>query len=113
MKFLNLLLVIFALGMFSSCGDDGDCIASDWIGTYDLDPSTEDCASPDLSISPTITITAGASANTVSFDGLEAEVSGCSISYADPIFGISGDAELDGDRITVSVLGCTGTFIRQ
>ncbi|NNE27874.1 MAG: hypothetical protein HKN09_13595 [Saprospiraceae bacterium] len=113
MKFLNLLLVVFLVGFITSCSSDGDCTASDWIGTYDLDPASEDCSDPNVSLSDFIVISAGATEGSIDFDGIEVEVNGCSLTYTDPFFGISGDADLDGDQITTSVLGCTGTFIRR
>lgn len=113
MKSFKTLLLLGSIFFFVSCGSDGDCTVEDWVGTYTLVPGTDDCSNPDLSLNPTVTISAGADANTINFDGIEAEIDGCSVEYTDTFFGISGSADLDGDDITVSVLGCTGTFTRQ
>lgn len=114
MKSLKALLLLGVLFSFASCGsDDGDCVAADWIGTYVLDADTQNCASEDVELSDTITITAGTDENSINFDGINAEVTGCNIEATDPFFGLTIEADLDGDEISVSGFGCTGTFIRQ
>ena len=113
MKFLNLLLVFFAIGMITSCGSDGDCTTSDWIGTYKLDVDSQDCSSENISLNDIVVIEAGTLTDEIDFDGIEVSVNGCSIEATDPFFGSTITAELDGNQITVSGLGCTGTYIRQ
>ena len=113
MKSFKTLLLLGGIFFFVSCGSDGDCTVEDWVGTYTLVPGTEDCPDENIELNSSITISAGSEANTINFDGIEAEISGCSLEYSEPFFGISGSADLDGDDITVSVLGCTGTFTRQ
>lgn len=113
MKQFRLLLIFCLFFTFLSCGSDDSCMTADWIGTYVLDTDTENCPGENVSLVETIEITEGTTANTVNFDGIEADVDGCSLSYTDPFFGLSGSADLDGDKISASAFGCSGTFIRQ
>lgn len=110
---LKFFLLLISVTVIMSCGSDDDCIVADWIGVYDLDPNSEDCSDPDLSLNSSITISTGTSTNTIDFDGVEVEVNGCNLTFTDPFFGISGEAQLEGNEITTSVLGCSGKFIRR
>ena len=109
-------IILFALGLFiclTSCSSDDECTAENWIGTYILDPGSEDCSSESVSLNEQIVITAGSDNNTVVFEGISADANTCNIEATDPFFGLTITAELDGDQITVSGFGCTGTYTRQ
>lgn len=112
MKLLNILLFVCVAGMMS-CGSDDDCVANDWVGTYTLDETTASCSGTGTELSETVTITLGTQANSLDFDGIEVEVTGCSIEIVEPYFGFTIDAELDGDEISVEGLGCTGVYVRD
>jgi hypothetical protein len=113
MKLFNLLLLVFGMAIITSCSSDDDCIAADWVGTYVLDASTEDCSSESISLSTEVVITAGFESNSINFDGIEAQVNGCNLTVTEPYFGLTANAKLDGDKIKVDGFGCTGTYIRQ
>lgn len=113
MKLFNLLLVVLGMAIITSCGSDDDCVAADWYGTYILDASSEDCISEGVTLTTEVVIVAGAESNSIDFDGIEVEVTGCDIEVQDPFFGLTLNAELDGAQLKVDGLGCKGTYNRQ
>ncbi len=113
MKVFKALLLVVLTSAFFSCGSDDDCAPIDWVGTYDLDESSASCIDENVEIAEQFVVTLGSTINTVVLDGTEVEVDGCSFNYTDPFFGLSLSGELDGDELSFSGLGCSGTYIRQ
>jgi len=111
MKRFNLFLLIFCISLAVGCSSDGDfgCTTDDWIGNYTLDSTTLSCIEPDLGLSNIIVITNGNSNGTINFDGIEADLDGCTI--AEQTFQLSGT--LDGIELRFSGFGCTGTYIKN
>ena len=109
-------IILFLLGLFicvTSCSSDDECTAEDWIGTYSLDAGSEDCPDENVSLSEQIVITAGSDNSTVVFEGITVDATSCDVEATDPFFGLTVTASLDGDKLTVSGFGCTGTYTRQ
>jgi hypothetical protein len=104
-----LVLFLFTAFLLTSCETDenGNCTTSDWIGTYTLDASTENCPdSGTISLSEIIVVSEGSSSGTLNFEGLEAEIDGCSVNESTFIF----SATLNGNSMSLTGFGCSGTY---
>lgn len=110
MKYLHLfrtkviLLSVLFLGIVSC--SDSECNAVNWIGTYTFVEGG--CADSTIFHNLQQTITAGSEDNTILWDGIEAEITGCELDFTSNV-----DAELDGDILIVTGLGCDLTYMRQ
>ncbi len=104
-----IVLFLFTGLLFASCETDevSNCTSADWIGTYTLDASTENCPdSGTVSLVETMVVTQGSSSGSLSFGGLEAEIDGCSVKESSLIF----SATLNGDSMDLTAFGCSGTY---
>ncbi|MDA7501916.1 hypothetical protein N8482_01445 [Chitinophagales bacterium] len=108
MKLLKLSFLFAIAIAFTSCGDDaGDCVAADWVGTYN---GTYECDDATEAEDVVVTITAsGTDAILVTYetDTVVAEweaitPDGCAIDESDSQNGITLtiDASLDGDNLS-------------
>ena len=123
------LLLLLSFGLFvTSCGDDdsGDCVVSDWVGTY---TGTQVCNGASLPV--TVTITASGTEQIVVMyetDGLETEFdpltpTNCDldVSESQGSLSLTVDANLDGDQLSfqdvlsdgTNNVDCTITATRQ
>jgi len=103
------ILFFFSAFIFASCGTDEDnaCTKDDWIGTYTLDASSENCADPTtVSLNETVVVAEGTSSGTLNYEGLNVEFDGCTINQSTFQF----SATLNGTVMTISGFGCTGTY---
>ena len=98
-----LVLAIFGMILFSSCGGD-DCVQADWLGTF---TGTQNCGEEAGGETATsLVITAGSSEDKILIDGEELTINGCKAtgSVVDPLIGeATYDFELDGNSITGEV----------
>jgi len=108
-NFILVFCLICILGY--GCSSEPECIESDWIGTYNLDVNSEVCSSSNISLTDQIEILRGSISGTIEVDGMNVEIDGCETVSTNNIFGFT--AILNGDNISFTALGCTGTFIRQ
>jgi len=106
----NLFLFVLCF-VTIGCSSEEECTPSDWVGVYSLDKTTEVCSSSNVSLNEQITITLGSNTTSVDLEGTILELDGCETATTNNLFGIS--ATLDEDKIALSFLGCTGTYIRQ
>ena len=108
MKFLTLIFCVFFSMILISCGSD-ECMQADFVGTWTLDQSTEDCSDPSTTLNDEVIFTAGDTESTLEQDGFTVNINGCSLSYS----GLPATAELNGDRLTISGFGCTGEYTKN
>ena len=108
-KFSFVFCFVVSIFTFTSCGDDDSCKQSDWLGVYTLDPDSEECNSSGVSLSETILIVAGSDSNTIISAGQSMEFEGCEV--PDASFGLS--MRLNGNTLSVDILGCTGEYTRE
>lgn len=108
MKILNFLFAFAFLILVIGCGDD-NCEKNDWIGTYIN--SSQSCSDPTSELDQQIIITSGPG-------DLEIIASGETLTITDCTATGTGLASLvtltlDGDNLNVSILDCTGDYVKQ
>ncbi len=105
------IILLFALALaFVSCSDDEDsCTQSDWVGTWTLDASTENCSDPNVSLNETLTVVASGDSDLI-YEGIMVSPEGCS--FTDTSF-LPITVTLSGGDLMVNGFGCTGTYTKN